>query len=150
MDERSRAAPVTPHVRGGWRRADRRGDGGSSFRADQPGPAQGLSRPRAGPRARGAGRGRGLAAGHVRSEAARRSLEAKGVEVLLKAKVEGVTASSIRLSDGHEILASTVIWTAGVRASDLGTSAALPLGRQARVQVMPTLQAPGHSAGCVI
>ena len=83
-------------------------------------------------------------------EAARRSLEAKGVEVLLKAKVEGVTASSIRLSDGHEILASTVIWTAGVRASDLGTSAGLPLGRQARVQVMPTLQAPGHSEVFVI
>ncbi|HXM71784.1 MAG TPA: NAD(P)/FAD-dependent oxidoreductase, partial [Candidatus Dormibacteraeota bacterium] len=83
-------------------------------------------------------------------EAARRSLEAKGVEVLLKAKVEGVTASSIRLSDGHEILASTVIWTAGVRASDLGSSAGLPLGRQARVQVMPTLQAPGHREVFVI
>jgi NADH:ubiquinone reductase (H+-translocating) len=83
-------------------------------------------------------------------EAARRSLEAKGVEVLLKAKVEGVTAGSIRLSDGHEILASTVIWTAGVRASDLGTSAGLPLGRQARVQVMPTLQAPGHPEVFVI
>jgi NADH:ubiquinone reductase (H+-translocating) len=83
-------------------------------------------------------------------EAARRSLEAKGVEVLLKAKVEGVTASSIRLSDGHEILASTVIWTAGVRASDLGSSVGLSLGRQARVQVMPTLQAPGHPEVFVI
>jgi NADH dehydrogenase len=77
-------------------------------------------------------------------EAARRSLETKGVEVLFRAKVENVTADSIRLADGHEILASTVIWTAGVRASDVGSALGLPLGRQARVQVMPTLQAAGH------
>jgi len=77
-------------------------------------------------------------------EAARRSLEQKGVEVLLKAKVEDVTAESIRLSDGHEIMASTVIWTAGVRASGVANAVGLPLGKQARVQVMPTLQAPGH------
>ena len=77
-------------------------------------------------------------------EAARRSLEKKGVEVLFNAKVEDVTAGSMRLADGHEILASTVIWTAGVRASDLASSLGLPLGRQARIQVMPTLQVPGH------
>jgi NADH dehydrogenase len=83
-------------------------------------------------------------------EAARRSLEKKGVEVLLRAKVEGVTADSIRLSDGHEIPASTVIWTAGVRASEVGSALRLPLGRQARVQVTPTLQAPGHPEVFVI
>ncbi len=83
-------------------------------------------------------------------EAARRSLEKKGVEVLLRAKVEGVTADSIRLSDGHEIPASTVIWTAGVRASEVGSALGLPLGRQARVQVTPTLQAPGHPEVFVI
>jgi NADH:ubiquinone reductase (H+-translocating) len=83
-------------------------------------------------------------------EAARRSLEKKGVEVLLKARVEGVTAASIRLSDGHEIPASTVIWTAGVRASELASTLGLPLGRQARVQVTPALQAPGHPEVFVI
>jgi NADH dehydrogenase len=77
-------------------------------------------------------------------EAARRSLESKGVEVLFRAKVQDVTAGSIRLADGHEIPASTVIWTAGVRASEVGTALGLPLGRQARVQVMPTLQVQGH------
>jgi len=77
-------------------------------------------------------------------EAARRSLEKKGVEVLFKAKVEDVSATSIRLADGHEILASTVIWTAGVRASDVGNALGLPLGRQARIQVTPALQAAGH------
>jgi NADH dehydrogenase len=83
-------------------------------------------------------------------EAARRSLEDKGVEVLFKAKVQAVTGDSISLADGHEILASTVIWTAGVRASDLGSALGLPLGKQARVQVMPTLQAPGHPEVFVI
>jgi NADH:ubiquinone reductase (H+-translocating) len=83
-------------------------------------------------------------------EAAERSLEKKGVEVLFKARVEDVTAGSIHLADGHEILASTVIWTAGVRASDLGKAIGAELGRQARVKVEPTLQLPGHANVFVI
>jgi NADH dehydrogenase len=83
-------------------------------------------------------------------EAARKSLEKKDVEVLLKAKVADVTASSIRLADGHEIPASTVIWTAGVRASGVGAALGLSLGRQARVQVLPTLQVTGHPEVFVI
>jgi NADH:ubiquinone reductase (H+-translocating) len=83
-------------------------------------------------------------------EAARLSLEKKGVEVLLKAKVADVTTSSIRLVDGHEIPASTVIWTAGVRASEVGGAPGLSLGRQARVQVLPTLQVDGHPEVFVI
>jgi NADH dehydrogenase len=77
-------------------------------------------------------------------EAARRSLEKKGVEVLFNARVKDVTPGSVRLADGHEIFASTVIWTAGVRASEVGRALGVALGRQARVEVMPTLQLPGH------
>ncbi len=83
-------------------------------------------------------------------EAARRSLEKKGVEVLLKAKVADVAAGSIRLVDGHEVPASTVIWTAGVRASEVGSAVGFSLGRQGRVQVLPTLQATGHPEVFVI
>jgi NADH dehydrogenase len=83
-------------------------------------------------------------------DAARRSLEKRDVEVLLKAKVADVTESSIRLADGHEIPASTVIWTAGVRASDLGSDLGLPLARQRRVEVLPTLQVTGHPEVFVI
>ncbi len=83
-------------------------------------------------------------------EAARRSLEKKGVELLFGAKVEEVTAESIRLAGGREIPAGTVIWTAGVRASDLGSAIGVELGRQARVKVEPTLQLPGHPAVFVI
>jgi NADH:ubiquinone reductase (H+-translocating) len=77
-------------------------------------------------------------------EAARRSLEKKKVEVILGAKVEAVTADSIQLADGREIAAGTVVWTAGVRASDIGTAIGVELGRQARIKVDPTLQIPGH------
>jgi NADH dehydrogenase len=83
-------------------------------------------------------------------EAARLSLEKKGVEVLLKAKVANVSENSISLADGHEIPASTVIWTAGVRASEVGSVLGLQLARQARVQVLPTLQVTGHPEVFVI
>src|SRR6202165_4774995 len=53
-------------------------------------------------------------------DAARKSLEKKGVEVVLGARVEEVTARSIRLTGGKDIPAGTVVWTAGVRASDIG------------------------------
>ncbi|HVC75551.1 MAG TPA: NAD(P)/FAD-dependent oxidoreductase [Candidatus Micrarchaeaceae archaeon] len=83
-------------------------------------------------------------------EAARKSLEKKGVEVMLGAKVESVDEASIKLVGGKEIAAGTIIWTAGVRASDLGKALGIELGRQARVKVESTLQVPGHPAAFVI
>jgi len=83
-------------------------------------------------------------------EAARKSLEKKGVEVMLGAKVESMDEASIKLVGGKEIAAGTVIWTAGVRASDLGKALGIELGRQARVKVEATLQVPGHPAAFVI
>ena len=83
-------------------------------------------------------------------QAARKSLQKKGVELLLGAKVETVTESSIRLAGGNEIAAGTVIWTAGVRASDLGRAIGVVLGRQSRVKVEPTLQLAGHPVVFVI
>jgi NADH dehydrogenase len=86
-----------------------------------------------------------LAAFHApMREAARKSLEKKGVEVMFGAKVEEVTADSIRLAGGREVPAATVVWTAGVRASDIGTTIGVELGRQSRIKVAPTLQIPGH------
>jgi NADH dehydrogenase len=77
-------------------------------------------------------------------EAARKSLAKKGVELMVGAKVESVTGDSIRLGSGEEIAAGTVIWTAGVRASDVGEQLGVSLVRQARVKVEPTLQLTGH------
>ena len=83
-------------------------------------------------------------------EEARKSLQKKNVEVMLGAKVEEVTEGSIRLAGGTEIAAGTVIWTAGVRASDIGGALGVELGRQARIKVDPTLQIPGHPVVFVI
>jgi NADH:quinone reductase (non-electrogenic) len=83
-------------------------------------------------------------------EAARKSLEKKHVEVVLEAKVEGVTESAIRLAGGREIPAGTVVWTAGVRASDIGGAIGLEVGRQGRIRVDSTLQIPGHPIVFVI
>jgi len=83
-------------------------------------------------------------------QAAKRSLEKKHVEVMLGAKVESVTADSIRLAGGKEIAAGTIVWTAGVRASEVGAAIGAPLGRQARVKVEPTLQLTGHPVVFVI
>lgn len=83
-------------------------------------------------------------------EEARKSLEKKGVEVMFSAKVEELTPTSIRLAGGQEIGAATVVWTAGVRASDLGGAIEAKLGRQGRMVVDPTLQVHGHPVVFVI
>jgi NADH:quinone reductase (non-electrogenic) len=83
-------------------------------------------------------------------EAAMRSLQRKGIDVMLEAKVAAVTDSAVKLSDGREVAACTVIWTAGVRASDLGRKTGASLTRQSRIKVDGTLQVPGHPVAFVI
>jgi NADH dehydrogenase len=82
--------------------------------------------------------------------AAVRSLERKGIEVMLNTKVESVTPSSLKIAGGEEIPTGTVIWTAGVKASEVGVATGLQLMRQARIKVDPTLQVPGHPVVFVI
>jgi len=82
--------------------------------------------------------------------AAKRSLESKGVEVKLGARVAEIDKDVLRLAGGGEIQASTVIWTAGVRASEVGATLGVEVGKQWRVKVAPTLQVPGHPAAFVI
>ncbi|HVH62795.1 MAG TPA: NAD(P)/FAD-dependent oxidoreductase [Candidatus Dormibacteraeota bacterium] len=83
-------------------------------------------------------------------EAAQRSLRKKGIELMLDTKVDSVTDGRVKLGDGNEIAAGTVIWTAGVRASDIGRRTGLRLTRQSRIGVDDTLQVPGHPIVFVI
>jgi len=85
----------------------------------------------------------------LRDEALR-SLEHKGVEVRLGARVAQVSRDSVMLAGGEEIRAGTVVWTAGVRASGLGAALETELGRQGRVKLTPTLQVPGNPTAFVI
>jgi NADH dehydrogenase len=78
------------------------------------------------------------------SAAALRSLERKHVEVWLRSLVKEVREGSLELTDGRELEASSVVWTAGVRGSPVGAMLGVPTDRQGRVPVTPTLQLEGH------
>jgi len=82
--------------------------------------------------------------------AALHSLESKGVEVKLGTRVDEVNKDTVKLAGGEEIGASTVVWTAGVKASSVGAALEVELGRQKRVKVGPTLQVPGYPTCFVI
>jgi NADH dehydrogenase len=69
-------------------------------------------------------------------------LRQRGVEVRLGAAVEEVAADHLRLTGGEVIPTSTLVWTAGVRASPLGGRLGLPLGPGGRVVVGPDLAVP--------
>jgi NADH:quinone reductase (non-electrogenic) len=84
-------------------------------------------------------------------EAAKRSLERLGVEVLtgsIVSKVDetGVTWRPAADGAGGEgrVEAQTVLWAAGVAASPLAASLGVPLDRAGRVLAEPTLTVPGH------
>jgi len=81
---------------------------------------------------------------------AAQQLAGRGVDIRVETTLESVEAHAAALSDGSRILTSTVVWTAGVRASEVGSVLGLSLGRQARVQVLPTLQVEGHPEVFVI
>jgi NADH dehydrogenase len=83
-------------------------------------------------------------------ESARRTLLRRGVEVLLNTQVTGVAPGELDLAGGERIEASTVIWTAGVRAASLARQLGAPLGRGGTVRVGSTLQLTGHPEVFVI
>lgn len=77
-------------------------------------------------------------------------LRQMGVEVHLRAMVSQITPEAVRLRDGTVLPAETVVWTAGVRGDSLAPECRLMLLPNARVPVLPTLQAPGHPEVYVI
>ena len=78
------------------------------------------------------------------SEAAKRSLEERHVEVRLNTRVTAIDASGVTIGNGQKIGARTVIWAAGVQASPLGAMLGAPRDRAGRVEVAPDLSVPGH------
>ncbi len=75
---------------------------------------------------------------------AHKRLERMGITVRTGAQVKEVRDDAVVLGDGTVLPSKTVVWTAGVRGSDLGPALNLPLGRGGRVAVSPTLQLPEH------
>jgi NADH dehydrogenase len=81
---------------------------------------------------------------------AERSLQRKGVRIILGRSVRGVDDQGIVLDSGERVETSTVVWTAGVRATtplDLEGDA---LARSQRVKVTPELNLSSHPEVFVI
>jgi NADH dehydrogenase len=74
---------------------------------------------------------------------AARQLARRGVDIRVDTTLTSVGPHAARLSDGEEILTSTVVWTAGVRANPVNELFGLPLDEHGRVKVEPTLQVEG-------
>lgn len=74
---------------------------------------------------------------------AARDLEALGVQIWTNSKVTDIDASGVQVGQ-ERIRTGTVLWAAGVRASDLGESLGAERDAQHRVKVSPELTVPGH------
>jgi NADH:ubiquinone reductase (H+-translocating) len=76
-------------------------------------------------------------------EYATRTLQRKGVELLLGVKVKEVAPDHVLLSDGRSIKSRTTVWAGGLMASALAANAGLPQGHGGRIEVRPDLTVEG-------
>jgi NADH dehydrogenase len=77
-------------------------------------------------------------------------LQGKKVEVMTNTKLAEYNGEQIILSDGRQIAARTLIWTAGVRAAELVDELGVGQAASGRVMTEPSLQLPGHPEVFVI
>jgi len=80
---------------------------------------------------------------------AARQLEALGVQVWTGAGVTELDAEGARMGQDR-VAARTVVWAAGVQASEIARTLGAPLDRAGRVKVAPDLSVPGRSDVFVI
>jgi NADH:ubiquinone reductase (H+-translocating) len=78
-------------------------------------------------------------------EYAAQLLEKRGVDIRVETTLEEVEPHAARLSDGEQLLTSTVVWTAGVRAHPLLPELGLPVDERGRVPVDETLRVDSMS-----
>ncbi len=76
---------------------------------------------------------------------ARRILESQGVELLLGAPAVRVTGDTVELKSGESIPYGTLIWTGGVKASELVARSGLTAGVRGRLVVNPYLESVDYS-----
>jgi NADH:ubiquinone reductase (H+-translocating) len=77
-------------------------------------------------------------------ERARRTLEARGVDVVTAAPVARVEHGAVHLPGDRVLRAGTFVWAAGVRASPVAELLGVARGRGGRIVVAPDLSVPGH------
>jgi len=77
-------------------------------------------------------------------------LRSKHVEIMLNSKLTDYNGGHITLGDGRRIDTHTLIWTAGVRASDLADQLGAERTASSRIVTEATLQLPNHPEVFVI
>src|SRR6185437_9983 len=77
------------------------------------------------------------------AEAAAGNLEPRHVEVRLRTRLTSAEGGRIRLDDGEEFPAGTVVWTAGIAPSPLARNAGLPVDAAGRIIVSEILAVKG-------
>ena len=75
------------------------------------------------------------------SKEAIRRLEAIGIEVLLSTRLDSWDGKTVRLTSGADFLASTLVWSAGVKTNPLVRELPLEKDPQGRIVVRSTLEA---------
>jgi NADH dehydrogenase len=78
------------------------------------------------------------------SRSATRQLERLGVKIRTSTRVSEIRKGEVELAGGEIIRAESVIWAAGVSASDFTQKLGVALDRGGRVKVNPDLSLPGH------
>ncbi|MBB5870370.1 NADH dehydrogenase [Allocatelliglobosispora scoriae] len=69
-----------------------------------------------------------------------RQLVARGIDIRLETRLEGCVAGVVKLSDGEEFPADTIVWTAGVKPSPMLDHTDLPRNKRGAITCLPTLQ----------
>jgi NADH:ubiquinone reductase (H+-translocating) len=73
-----------------------------------------------------------------------RALRRRGVDVRLHTRLASAADGTVRLDDGTEMAAGTLVWAAGVRPSPLGADAGLPADDAGRIMVGADLAVTGR------
>jgi NADH dehydrogenase len=70
-------------------------------------------------------------------------LRARGIEVRLRTRLESCIGGHVVLSDGAELDADVIVWTAGVKANPVLAKSDLPMDDRGRVRTRPDLRVEG-------
>jgi NADH dehydrogenase len=77
-------------------------------------------------------------------------LQGKNVQVRLNTKMADFNGQHITLGDGSQIETQTVVWTAGIKATEVVEQLDVEKASGGRIKIQPTLQLPGHPEVFVI
>jgi NADH dehydrogenase len=69
-----------------------------------------------------------------------RQLDSRGIDIRLGTRLESCVDGLVKLSDGEEFRAETLVWTAGVKPSPMLDHTDLPRGPRGHITALPTLQ----------